>query len=93
VTTDSIQRLVSNYFKIKISDLKTRNNSRSISFPRQVAMYLCKTMTDQSLPAIGDNFGGKHHSTVIHAIRKVEGRRKSDKDFDRLVQSFIESLE
>ena len=56
-------------------------------------MYLCKTMTDQSLPAIGDNFGGKHHSTVIHAIRKVEGRRKSDKDFDRLVQSFIESLE
>jgi len=93
VTVDAIQRLVANYFKIRPADLKSKNNARSISFPRQVAMYLCKKLTDQSLPAIGQTFGGKHHSTVIHAIRKVEGRRNADKDFDRLVRSFVESFE
>ena len=93
VTVEAIQRLVANYFKIKVPDLKSKNNSRNISFPRQVAMYLCKTLTGQSLPAIGHNFGGKHHSTVIHAIRKIEDHRREDRDFDRLVQSFIESFE
>jgi chromosomal replication initiator protein len=93
VTVDAIQKLVANYFKITPTDLKSKNNSPSVSFPRQVAMYLIKTLTGQSLPAIGQTFGGKHHSTVIHAIRKVEKRRESDKDFDRLVQSFVESFE
>jgi chromosomal replication initiator protein len=93
VTVDAIQRLVANYFRIRPVDLKSKNNARAISFPRQVAMYLCKNLTDQSLPAIGQVFGGKHHSTVIHAIRKVEQRRKTDKDFDRLVRSFVESFD
>jgi chromosomal replication initiator protein len=93
VTVDAIQKLVANYFRIKVPDLKSKNNSRNISFPRQVAMYLCKTMTRHSFPSIGQIFGGKHHSTVIHAIRQVERRREKDKDFDRLVRSFIESLE
>jgi chromosomal replication initiator protein len=93
VTVDAIQKLVANYFKIKPAELKSKNNARSISFPRQVAMYLCKNLTDQSLPAIGMTFGGKHHSTVIHALRKVEKRRQADKDFDRLVRSFLESFE
>jgi chromosomal replication initiator protein len=93
VTVDAIQKMVANYFKIKPTDLKSKNNSRAISFPRQVAMYLCKSLTDQSLAAIGQTFGGKHHSTVIHAIRKVEKRRETDKDFDRLVRSFLESFE
>jgi len=93
VTVDAIQRLVANYFKIKVSELKSKNNARNISFPRQVAMYLCKALTDQSLPAIGQTFEGKHHSTVIHAIRKIEQKRKDERDFDRLVRSFIESFE
>ncbi len=93
VTADAIQRLVANYFRIKPADLKSKNNSPAISFPRQVAMYLCKILTDQSLPAIGQIFGGKHHSTVIHAIRKVEKRRETNKDFDRLLRSFLESFE
>jgi chromosomal replication initiator protein len=93
VTVDAIQKLVANYFNIKVVDLKTKSNSRNVSFPRQVAMYLCKHLTDQSLPSIGQIFGGKHHSTVIHAIRKVETRRTNDKDFDRLVHSFLESFE
>src|SRR5262249_41854479 len=84
VTVDAIQKLVANYFRIKVPDLKSKNNSRNISFPRQVAMYLCKTMTRQSFPSIGQIFGGKHHSTVIHAIRQVEKRREQGKDFDRL---------
>ena len=93
MTLDSIQKLVAGYFNIKVVDLKSKNNSRSISFPRQVAMYLCKKLTESSLPSIGQLFGGKHHSTVIHAIRKIDERRKVDKDFDRLVRSFIESFE
>jgi len=93
VTVDSIQKMVSNYFKIKPIDLKSKNNSRAISFPRQIAMYLCKSLTDQSLSAIGQTFGGKHHSTVIHAIHKVEKRCEMDKDFDRLMRSFVESFE
>ncbi len=93
VTVDAIQKMVANYFKIKPADLKSKNNSRSISFPRQVAMYLCKNLTEQSLPSIGQTFGGKHHSTVIHAIRKVEEKRQADKDFDRLLRSFVESFE
>ena len=93
VTADAIQRMVANYFGIKPADLKSKNNSRRISFPRQVAMYLCKNLTGQSLPAIGQCFGGKHHSTVIHAIRKVETQRQMDKDFDRLVKSFVESFD
>jgi len=92
VTTEAIQKMVSNYFKISQSDLRSKNNAHQISFPRQVGMYLCKRLTKQSLPAIGSSFG-KHHSTVIHAIRKIEGQRKADKGFDRLVQSFIESFE
>jgi len=93
VTLDSIQKLVAGYFNIKVVDLKSKNNSRSVSFPRQVAMYLCKNLTEHSLPSIGQIFGGKHHSTVIHAIRKVEERRRQDKDFDRLIRSFLESFE
>jgi chromosomal replication initiator protein len=60
--------------------------------PRQVAMYLCKKLTRASLPEIGRSFGGKHHSTVIHSIRKVEELRKRDGDFNRLINNFIESF-
>jgi chromosomal replication initiator protein len=92
-TVDQIQRYIANYYQLKVSELKAKNNSKMIAFPRQVAMYLCKTLTDASLPEIGRRFGGKHHSTVLHSIRKIEGKRQSDRDFDRLVHSFLESLQ
>jgi chromosomal replication initiator protein len=60
--------------------------------PRQVAMYLCKALTHASLPEIGRSFGGKHHSTVIHSIRKVETLRKGDTQFNMLLNSFMESF-
>jgi chromosomal replication initiator protein len=60
--------------------------------PRQVAMYLCKSLTSASLPEIGKSFGGKHHSTVIHSIRKVEELRQRDSAFNTLIHSFLESF-
>jgi len=93
VTVESIQKLIANHYDMKVSELKSRNNSQSVAFPRQISMYLCKKLTDCSLPEIGRRFGGKHHSTVIHGIRKIERKRAKDKEFDRLMQSFFESLE
>jgi chromosomal replication initiator protein len=73
-------------------DLKSRNNSKSVVMPRQIAMYLCSSLTHASLPEIGRSFGGKHHSTVIHSIRKVEQRRKKDQDFNTLINNFVEGF-
>jgi len=92
VTIEAIQKFVADYYQLKTADLKSRNNSKSISMPRQVAMYLCKSLTHASLPEIGRSFGGKHHSTVIHSIKKVEELRKKDQVFHSLVSSFIESF-
>jgi chromosomal replication initiator protein len=92
VTIDSIQKFVADYYQLKLVELKSRNNSKSIAIPRQVAMYLCKSLTNASLPEIGKSFGGKHHSTVIHSIRKVEDLRKRDAAFNSLVNTLIESI-
>jgi chromosomal replication initiator protein len=92
VTIDIIQKFVADYYQLKVGELRSRNNAMSIAMPRQVAMYLCKSLTNASLPEIGKSFGGKHHSTVIHSIRKVEQRRQSDPAFNTLVHSLIESI-
>jgi chromosomal replication initiator protein len=92
VTIEVIQKFIADYYRLKPNDLKQRNNSKSISRPRQIAMYLCKTLTSASLPEIGRSFGGKHHSTVIHSIRMVERLREGDRDFNNLLNSFMESL-
>ena len=92
LSIETVQKFVADHYKVKISDLKARNNSRSVTIPRQVAMYLAKQLTSSSLPEIGRGFGGKHHSTVIHSIRKVEIDRKNDSEFDRLINSLIASL-
>jgi chromosomal replication initiator protein len=91
-TIEIIQKFVADFYKLKLTDLKSRNNSKSIARPRQVAMYLCKSLTNASLPEIGKSFGGKHHSTVIHSIRKIEDICKRDGDFNTLIHSFLESL-
>jgi chromosomal replication initiator protein len=93
VTIEIIQKHVADYYGLKLSDLKSRNNAKSVSLPRQVAMYLCKTLTPASLPEIGRSFGGKHHSTVIHSIRKVEQLRKKDRDFNNLISGFGAALQ
>src|SRR3954464_6554256 len=92
VTIEAIQKFVAEYYNLKMIDLKSRNNSKSVSMPRQIAMYLCKSLTHASLPEIGRSFGGKHHSTVIHSIRKVEDLRKKDSDFNTLIGNFLEGF-
>ncbi len=92
VTIEIIQKFVADYYNLKMLDLKSRNNSKSVAKPRQIAMYLCKSLTHASLPEIGRSFGGKHHSTVIHSIRKVEDIRKKDRDFNTLIGNFLEGF-
>jgi len=92
VTIEGIQKFVADYYNLKMVDLKSRNNSKSVAMPRQIAMYLCKSLTRASLPEIGRSFGGKHHSTVIHSIRKVEDLRKKDGDFNSLIGNFLEGF-
>jgi chromosomal replication initiator protein len=92
VTIEIIQKFVADYFNLKMADLKSRNNSKSVAMPRQIAMYLCKSLTNASLPEIGRSFGGKHHSTVIHSIRKVEDLRKKDSVFNTQIHNFLEGF-
>ena len=92
ITIEQIQKHVADYYHLKLHELKSRNNSKSVAMPRQVAMYLCKSLTHKSLPEIGRSFGGKHHSTVIHSIKKVEDLRKKNGDFDKQVSNLIEQI-
>jgi chromosomal replication initiator protein len=92
VTIEGIQKFVSDYYQLKVGELKSRNNSKSVAMPRQIAMYLCKKLTSASLPEIGKSFGGKHHSTVIHSIQKVEDMRQRDGDFNSLINNFIQTF-
>jgi len=92
VTIEIIQKFVADYFQLRSNELKSRNNSKSVAMPRQIAMYLCKSLTHASLPEIGRSFGGKHHSTVIHSIRKVEFMRQRDSAFNSQINTLIESF-
>ncbi len=92
ITIDVIQRTVADHYGLRVSDLKSKNNSRSVAVPRQVAMYLCKYMTKASLPEIGREFGGKHHTTVIHSVNKITDLYERDPDFHRLINSLIATL-
>ena len=82
---DSIQKAVAEQFQIQPAQLKEKSNTQQIVYPRQVAMYLVKELTQASLPEIGRAFGGKHHTTVIHSINKIDKQRQNDPDFNRLI--------
>ena len=92
VTIESIQKMVAEQFGLRLVEIKAKNNSRAIVYPRQVAMYLAKHMTEASLPEIGRQFGGKHHTTVLHSVEKIEELRKTDKDLNRLINKLTEQL-
>ncbi len=92
INLDMIQKFVADHYNLHTSDLRARNNSRSVALPRQIAMYLSKSLTNASLPDIGKSFGGKHHSTVIHSIKKIKKMRLSDLDFDKRIQGFLDSF-
>ena len=85
LTVDYVQKVVCEYFGLKVQDIKAKKRTRDIAFPRQVAMYLSKMLTDSSLSEIGKNFGGKDHSTVIHACKLIDERVKKDEEFDKKI--------
>ncbi len=91
VTIETIQKVVAEYYNMRVADLKSKSNTRNIAVPRQVAMYLCKTLTKASLPEIGREFGGKHHTTVIHSINKINELFEQKGSFHRLINSLIAS--
>ena len=92
ITIESIQKAVCEQFGLKQQEIKAKNNSHVIVFPRQIAMYLAKHLTDASLPEIGRQFGGKHHTTVLHSVDKIEQQRKTDKDLNRVLNKLSETL-
>ncbi|MBA4048715.1 MAG: chromosomal replication initiator protein DnaA [Sphingomonas sp.] len=93
ITIDEIQRAVSSYFELKPLDLVSARRARVVARPRQIAMYLAKRLTTRSLPEIGRKFGGRDHSTVIHAVRRIEELRGTDGDVDTAVRSLMRDLE
>jgi len=92
VSIENIQRLVCQEFNLTLPQLKAKDNSHAISYPRQVAMYLAKELTSASLPQIGREFGGKHHTTVLHSIQKIERLKKTDRDLNRLLNRLSDTL-
>ena len=92
ITIEQIQRAVAAHYKLRVDDLKSKNNSRQIAVPRQVAMYLCKRLTKHSFPEIGRDFGGKHHTTVIHSVEKIEALVSKDQNFHRVVSDIMDNL-
>ncbi|WP_237059823.1 chromosomal replication initiator protein DnaA [Microbulbifer sediminum] len=92
VSIDNIQRVVAEYYKIKVADLLSKRRSRSVARPRQVAMSLAKELTNHSLPEIGDAFGGRDHTTVLHACRKIRELQESDADIREDVKLLTRSL-
>ncbi len=92
VSIDNIQRTVAEYYKIKISDLLSKRRSRSVARPRQVAMALSKELTNHSLPEIGDAFGGRDHTTVLHGCRKIAQLRESDADICEDYKNLLRTL-
>jgi chromosomal replication initiator protein len=92
VSIDNIQRVVAEYYKIKIADLSSKRRSRSVARPRQAAMYLAKELTNHSLPEIGDAFGGRDHTTVLHACRKIRELLESDADIREDVKNLLRTL-
>jgi chromosomal replication initiator protein len=92
LSMDRIAKTVASHYKLSLEELKSKNNARQIAVPRQVAMYLCKRLTKHSFPEIGREFGGKHHTTVIHSVEKIGTVIKDDRNFHRVVSELIDNL-
>ncbi len=93
ISVDFIQRVVADHYSLKLADLKAKDNSRRVAEPRQIAMYLCRELTGSSLPQIGRAFGGKHHTTVLHSIRKIEDLRAKDARLNSTITRLIDAIQ
>lgn len=92
ISMEAVLRAVAERFSLQPSQLRQKTNARHIAYPRQIAMYLIKELTGASLPEIGRFFGGKHHTTVLHSVQKIERQRLKDPDLNRIIHALIDSL-
>ena len=92
ISVEEIQKVVANYYKIKKEDFLAKKRTRNVAYPRQIAMYICREMTDYSLPRIGEFFGGRDHTTVIHACEKIGKERREDAELEKIIKSFMAQL-
>ena len=92
LTMERIAKIVASHYNLTVEEMKSKNNSRAIAMPRQVAMYLCKRLTKHSFPEIGREFGGKHHTTVMHSVDKIDALTKEDRNFHKQINEFIDGL-
>jgi chromosomal replication initiator protein len=92
ITIESIIKSVAERFTLQPAQLKQKTNERKIAYPRQIAMYLAKELTPASLPEIGRAFSGKHHTTVLHSIQKIDQLRQRDPDLNSLIHSLVDSI-
>lgn len=93
ISIEMIQQAVSEYYHLALGEFKARKRTRAVAFPRQIAMYLSRELTDYSLPKIGDEFGGRDHTTVIHAHEKISENRRKDPMLDRRINEIIQHLQ
>jgi ATPase involved in DNA replication initiation len=92
ITIPLIQQTVADYFHLKVDDFKSKKRNRPIAYPRQIAMYLCRELTDQSLPKIGEEFGGRDHTTVIHACEKIQEDMQKDSQLRRIIDELKKKI-
>ncbi len=92
ITVENIQKIVCDFFNIKLSDIKAKKRTKEVALPRQIAMCLCKQLTNLSLSDIGKNFGGKDHATVIYACKQVEEKRAKDASFNKMMESLLKKI-
>ena len=92
ISIDRIQKAAADHYSLKVAELKAKNNSRRVVEPRQIAMYLCRELTESSLPQIGKEFGGKHHTTVLHSVRKIAEARSKKPAIQSTVTRLIDSI-
>ena len=92
ITVESIIKAVADKFNLQPAQLKQKTNVKNIAYPRQIAMYLCKELTPASLPEIGRHFNGKHHTTVLHSVQKIDQLRQRDADLNRIIHSITDSF-
>lgn len=92
ITIPLIQQVVADYFHLKVDDFKSKKRNRPIAYPRQIAMYLCRELTDQSLPKIGEEFGGRDHTTVIHACEKIQEDMQKDSQLRRVIDELKKKI-
>ena len=93
ITIDQVQRKVSDFFGVKVSDLKAKNRTKAVAFPRQVAMYLARQLTHASLAEVGRAFGGKDHTTVLHAVDKIQSLVQEDPKLKKTIEGLIQGVQ